>query len=275
MFISAVLAVLFVASAYSQPKDFFELVMTGTPKEVQAAIDKGADVNSSGKDGMTALMYAAQSNTDPDVISILLTAGADPEAKATTGATALILAASYNQNPDVVDMLLGVTMSVRAKDVEGKTAFDYARGNHALEGSDAYRELKRQNYDLFSIIQDNGTLQDVREAVRNGADPNGLSVSGAQPLLYAAHFSVNPEIITFLLKLGVDINARQASGWTALMTAAAYNENPEVVTTLLRAGADAKIKNSEGKTALDYVQHNKKLEATNALAMLEEALNTR
>jgi hypothetical protein len=40
-----VLAVLIAASAYGQTTGLFELVKTGTPQDVQAAISKGADVN--------------------------------------------------------------------------------------------------------------------------------------------------------------------------------------------------------------------------------------
>ena len=44
--VAVVLAVLLAASAaYAQTKDFFELVKTGTPQDVQKAISNGADVN--------------------------------------------------------------------------------------------------------------------------------------------------------------------------------------------------------------------------------------
>jgi predicted oxidoreductase len=44
MVVAVVLAVLLAASAYAQTTDFFELVSSGTPQTVQAAIDKGANV---------------------------------------------------------------------------------------------------------------------------------------------------------------------------------------------------------------------------------------
>src|SRR5208337_2109771 len=59
-------------------KDFFNLAETGTPQSVQTAIDidpklaKAADVY-----GKTALMYAAQKNQNPKVITTFLRAGAD------------------------------------------------------------------------------------------------------------------------------------------------------------------------------------------------------
>ena len=57
---------------------------------------------------MTALMYAAMGNTNPEVIRVLLDAGADG----------------------------------KARDKNGKTAFDYAQDNEKLKGTDALRKLE-------------------------------------------------------------------------------------------------------------------------------------
>lgn len=46
--------------------DFFELVKTGTPRDVQTAISNGAEVNARDKDGKTALMGAAEYNQYPE-----------------------------------------------------------------------------------------------------------------------------------------------------------------------------------------------------------------
>ena len=67
------LSVLLAASVYAQTTDFFELVKTGTSQQVQAAIDKGADVNAlTTIGGNTPLMLAAGYNQDPEVITVLL-----------------------------------------------------------------------------------------------------------------------------------------------------------------------------------------------------------
>jgi hypothetical protein len=66
VFIS-VLAVLMAASAYAQKTNFFELARTGTPQDVQAAIDKGANLNAMSSYGMTPLGLAAWYNKNPEV----------------------------------------------------------------------------------------------------------------------------------------------------------------------------------------------------------------
>jgi ankyrin repeat protein len=65
--------------------DFFDLVKTGTSQSVQAAISKGADVNARDKYDRTPLMYAAEYNPNPEVITVLLTAGANAKAKDNEG----------------------------------------------------------------------------------------------------------------------------------------------------------------------------------------------
>lgn len=121
---------------------FFELVKTGTPQDVQAAIDAGADANAQDKYDGTALMWAAENNQNPEVIITLLTAGADLEAEDEDGMTPLMLAAWYNQNPEVIIVLLKAGADAKAKDYAGKTAFGHASTNAKLKGTDAYKELE-------------------------------------------------------------------------------------------------------------------------------------
>ena len=90
------------SSAYPQTKDFFELVQTGTPEDVQAAITNGAAVNAKDDDGATPLLYAAMKNQNPEVISTLLNAGASVNARTIEGWTPLMAAALGNQTNEVI-----------------------------------------------------------------------------------------------------------------------------------------------------------------------------
>jgi ankyrin repeat protein len=137
-----VVAFLFAqASAYAQTTDL-GVVIGGTPQDVQAAIDKGADVNArSGSE--TPLILAAWHNPNPDVITTLLRAGADIEARDLVyGGTALQWAAGWNPNPEVITTLLSAGADGKAKSNEGKTAFDYAQYNEKLKGTAALRQLQ-------------------------------------------------------------------------------------------------------------------------------------
>ena len=178
--VAAVFALLLLASAYAQTTDFFELVRTGTPQEVQTAIDKGADLSARDNGfGLTPLIAAAAYNKNPEVVTTLLRAGADLEARDSVhGGTALLWAATWNQNPDMITTLLkagadiearnllegrtallwaahegvnpsGVIMvllnagaDTKVKDKFGKIALDYAQYNWRLKGTDALKKLE-------------------------------------------------------------------------------------------------------------------------------------
>ena len=124
-------------------RTFIKLVETGTPQQVQTAIDQGEDVNAQEKFlGWTALMYAARFNKNPEVITTLLKAGADVNAKDTDGWTPLMWAAWKNQDLRVITTLLKAGADGKAESNEGKTAFDYAQDNESLRGTDALRKLE-------------------------------------------------------------------------------------------------------------------------------------
>ena len=52
--------------------DFFDLVRTGTPQDVQVAISNGSDMNARNSYDTTPLMFAARYNQNPEVITTLL-----------------------------------------------------------------------------------------------------------------------------------------------------------------------------------------------------------
>jgi ankyrin repeat protein len=143
MVVAVVLTVLLAASAYAQTTNFTDLVVYGTPQEVQAAIDTGADVNVH-SDYRSALMVAAAYNKNPAVITILLRAGAEMNATDEAyGMTALMWSTRYNVNPEVILTLLKAGADAKAKSDEGKTAFDYAQLNAHLIGTEAILQLQK------------------------------------------------------------------------------------------------------------------------------------
>lgn len=174
----AVVLLIAAASAFGQA-DFFSLVRDGTPEEVKAAIDTGADVHQRLSDsGMTPLMFAAKYSRYPAVLRLLLHAGAKLEERDETdaatalmiaagwngdpamaaellhagakleekdlynGKTPLMFAAMYNTKPEVLLLLLEAGANPAMKSFKGLTAFDYADRNPALKGGPAWTALK-------------------------------------------------------------------------------------------------------------------------------------
>ncbi|MDD2684339.1 MAG: ankyrin repeat domain-containing protein, partial [Candidatus Cloacimonetes bacterium] len=64
------------------------------------------DVNARDNEGITALMYAAWYNDDPEVVKVLIAAGADINATNNYLFTPLMYSAWLNDNPDVTKALI-------------------------------------------------------------------------------------------------------------------------------------------------------------------------
>lgn len=98
--------------------------------------------------GMTALLFAARDNPNPEAISTLLNGGADTGATDDAGRTALMLSVTGNPNPEVAAALLENGANIDATDDDGKTALIWAAevSNHAAvhlllaNGADAHIE---------------------------------------------------------------------------------------------------------------------------------------
>jgi len=76
-----------------ESEDLLHAVRKNDIEAVQIALNKGANVNTTDREGMTALMYAAQGGHTA-LVKLLIENGADVNAKNSQGNTALILAES-------------------------------------------------------------------------------------------------------------------------------------------------------------------------------------
>ena len=201
--------------------DIFTVASSGTVAEVQQAIKAGADVNARNDNGSTPLMYAAMSNINSEVVSVLIKAGADVNAKDSTGVTPLLVAAGANTISEVVSVLIKAGANVNARADNGTTPLMIA-------------VRYSTNTEVLSVL------------IKAGADVNAMTDDGSTPLLFAALFNTNPDVVSVLIKAGADVNARNDDGSTPLMIAVRYNTNAEVLSMLIKAGADVNATAEEG-----------------------------
>ena len=113
----------------------------GTAKEVQIALDMGAEVGTATHDGMTALMWAAYNNPRVEVIDVLVKAGADVNARNELGQTALMRAAYYNTNPRVIEALLDAGADPDMKDKNNIRAVEFLRWRRSMHDTEAMKRL--------------------------------------------------------------------------------------------------------------------------------------
>lgn len=191
--------------------DFFALVESGDIADIEAAIQKGQDLEEEGGGGWTPLFIAVRRG-EPEVVRLLLDASVNLGHRADGDMTALHYAMiapakgrSLGKMLEIVNLLLLNDMSlVNIQDRDGNTPLHY----FALLYSD--REIRRQ-------IQ--GDLRDI------------------------------PRLFGILLHTGADLSIRDKSGNTALHDSVLGGDE-EVALLLLQAGADASVVNNEGVTPI-------------------------
>ena len=133
---------LFCEAAMSDD-DFLALCRTGSPAEILAAVEAGAHPHAQNAQGHTALIAAALSNPDSEVIGALVKAGADVNGTEEHGRTALIFASRTSSNPGVILALLDSGADATMKNLIGRNALDYARQNPGLNGTEAIKALEK------------------------------------------------------------------------------------------------------------------------------------
>ena len=247
-----------VLSFFEEVNKFFNLCRTGTPQQMEEAIKSGVDVNA-WHDEDTPLLQVMFHNPNSDVAIALIKAGANVNVKNNNGWTPLILAALRTNNPEMITVLLKAGADPKARcNFVGSRAIDFARGNPHLKDTDALKKLekasrlsKREEKEegLLDLCRE-GTVQEVENAVKNGANIHAKTDFGQTPLMLAMLQNPYQEVITALIKAGADVNAKDNEESTPLMLAAARCLNSEVITALIKAGADVNAKDNNGRTPL-------------------------
>jgi ankyrin repeat protein len=206
-------------------------------------LDHGANIDIPDTFGRTALhrrLNYSGSDTDLEIIKILIESKANVNTKDISEDTPLITAAT-NANYQAVQLLLanGADWSACNK-----------KGENALIGAMTRRWHGKGD----------GKAKTIELLLNAGLDPDSRMKGRVTALMVACESrGVVESDLRLLLNAGADINAKDKDGKTALMRVASENSGP-MVKLLLKLGADIDLQDSSGKTAVMYSTMSKRYE---------------
>jgi ankyrin repeat protein len=218
----------------------------GDRAAVSRMLSKGADPDTPGPDGATAIMYAA-SNGDVELVRALIKAGANVKLKNQLGTTAITEAAIVGSAP-VIDALLKAGADPNTRNPEGETP-------------------------LMAVAR-SGNVDAAKLLVEARADVNATENFGGQSALMWAAAQSQAEMVKFLASNGADLNARgvvrqwerkviteprpkdmNKGGFTPLLYAAREG-CVDCARHLIAAGADPDLEDPERITPLNMALLN-------------------
>lgn len=183
------------------------------------------------------------------MLRILLEKGADVDTKGRGGQTALHPAARYGHEK-VVRLLLEKGADINAKDENGQTALHMVvEGRHVARIQEAAekRHETSERTDETAKKMHGAVIQLLLE---KRANIDAKRNDGWTALHQAADRGLN-DVTLLLLKMRADIHVKDGDNWTPLHRAA-YNGHEAVVQQLLEYKADVEAGDKDRRTALHY-----------------------
>jgi len=233
-------------AAAAEPALLLDAAERGDRVAAMQLLAKGANPNTPGPDGTTALMWAA-SNDDLELVRALIKAGANVTLKNQFGTSALTEAAIIGSAP-VIEALLKAGADPNTKNPEGETP-------------------------LMAVARA-GKVDAASRLLEAGADVNAKEEWGGQTALMWAAAQSQAEMVKLLASKGADLNARgvirqwerkviteprpkdmNKGGFTPLLYAAREG-CVECARHLVAAGADRDLEDPERITPLNMALLN-------------------
>jgi len=255
-FVTVVVTVTLAVAAPTSPP-LIDAVKQADLEHIRALIAAGADVNTAGTDGTTALHWAVHRD-DVGIGAALIAAGADVNRNNRFGAMPLALA-SENGSVAFIDMLLEAGANPNAATPEGETVLmtvartgraaavqlliDHGAKPNLAEG---WRE---QTALMWAAAENNLAAVDVLLA--GGANVQARSSGGFSPLMFAVRAG-HKDMVALLIDAGASPEETLLDGTSALVLAA-KNGHYELGAFLLDAGADPDA-DDQGWTALHEIK---------------------
>ncbi|MBP7854490.1 ankyrin repeat domain-containing protein [Candidatus Babeliales bacterium] len=192
--------------------DLFAAVYSKNIKEVQKAIDEGADVKALDNRQYTPLHWAAKNNA-LDIAALLIKSGADVNALDNRQYTPLHFAVSANAL-DVAKLLIDNEANVNAQTSEGALPLELVSGMHALAIAELLigngADVNAQDFYKFSglhLAVLNNELDVAKLLIARGANVNVQDNDGKTPLHFALQMAAKNKAFGRMVKVLIENDA--------------------------------------------------------------------
>ncbi|KAM9369448.1 protein phosphatase 1 regulatory subunit 12B isoform 3-T3 [Phaethornis superciliosus] len=227
---------------------FLAACSSGDTEEVKRLLGRGARINTTNVDGLTAL-HQACIDENLDMVKFLVENGANVNQQDNEGWTPLHAVASCGYL-NIAEYLLSHGANVAAVNSEGDVPSDIAE--EAAMKDLLLEQVKKQgvDLDLARKEEEQQMLQDARQWLNSGRIEDTKQPRTGATALHVAAAKGYSEVMRLLIQAGFNLNVQDNDGWTPLHAAAHWGVK-EACSILAEALCDMDIRNKLGQTPFD------------------------
>uniref|UniRef100_A0A8V5H3X6 Protein phosphatase 1 regulatory subunit n=1 Tax=Melopsittacus undulatus TaxID=13146 RepID=A0A8V5H3X6_MELUD len=254
---------------------FLAACSSGDTEEVKRLLGRGARINTTNVDGLTAL-HQACIDENLDMVKFLVENGADVNQQDNEGWTPLHAVASCGYL-NIAEFLISHGANVAAVNSEGEVPSDIAE--EAAMKDLLLEQVKKQgvDLDLARKEEEQQMLQDARQWLNSGRIEDPKQPRTGATALHVAAAKGYSEVMRLLIQAGFNLNVQDSDGWTPLHAAAHWGVK-EACSILAEALCDMDIRNKLGQTPFDVadeglVEHLEMLQKKQTVVSFWKTLN--
>ncbi|XP_068774187.1 protein phosphatase 1 regulatory subunit 12B isoform X5 [Struthio camelus] len=227
---------------------FLAACSSGDTEEVKRLLGRGARINTTNVDGLTAL-HQACIDENLDMVKFLVENGANVNQQDNEGWTPLHAVASCGYL-NIAEYLISHGANVAAVNSEGEVPSDIAE--EAAMKDLLLEQVKKQgvDLDLARKEEEQKMLQDARQWLNSGRIEDIKQPRTGATALHVAAAKGYSEVMRLLIQAGFNLNVQDNDGWTPLHAAAHWGVK-EACSILAEALCDMDIRNKLGQTPFD------------------------
>ncbi|XP_054037418.1 protein phosphatase 1 regulatory subunit 12B isoform X7 [Rissa tridactyla] len=227
---------------------FLAACSSGDTEEVKRLLGRGARIDTTNVDGLTAL-HQACIDENLDMVKFLVDNGANVNQQDNEGWTPLHAVASCGYL-NIAEYLISHGANVAAVNSEGEVPSDIAE--EAAMKDLLLEQVKKQGVDLDMARkeEEQQMLQDARQWLNSGRIEDVKQPRTGATALHVAAAKGYSEVMRLLIQAGFNLNVQDNDGWTPLHAAAHWGVK-EACSILAEALCDMDIRNKLGQTPFD------------------------